>query len=311
MYNKEVLEARAEMLSQARAYFFSKKIPEVDTPSLSKNPSVDVHIDVMKTSVTDKESGYLHTSPEYMMKRLLSYGLGDIFFLGHVYRMGEIGDLHNPEFTMAEWYRRKISYENFIKEVLDFINLFLPGLDFKKKSYRQTLLDHTGIDYVKSDSAALTKFCKNHISLGKDRDFDKDTLLNLIMTHLVEPNLGKTELYVIESYPSSQAALAKVKNIGDEEIAERFEIYYKGIELANGFHELEDPEEQEERFIKANHERKKLNKEMLPIDQKFLEALRKGFGDCCGVAVGFDRLLMLKLNKSSIKEVLPFSWDET
>ena len=311
MCNKEILYARAEMLSKARAYFSSKKILEIDTPALTKNPSIDVHIDVMQTFVLENETGYLHTSPEYLMKRLIAEGLGDIFFLGHVFRKGEIGDIHNPEFSMAEWYRKKISYDDFIDEVVEFINLFIPAKRHTKKSYRKTLFDLTGIDYLETDIDTLQKFSKKHISLGNDSFFDKDTLLNLIMTHLVEPHLGNDELFILNYYPASQAALAKTKKIKDEEVAERFEIYYKGIELANGFHELEDSLEQEKRFIKANEERKKLNKEQMPIDRKFLQALKKGLGDCCGVAVGFDRLLMLKLNKSSLQEILPFSWNET
>lgn len=212
---------------------------------------------------------------------------------------------------MAEWYRKNISYDFFIKEVLAFINLFIPDLGYTKKSYRQTFYEHTNIDYLDADIDTLDKFSKKHISIGTEALFDKDTFLNLIMTHIIEPSLGQDELFVLDSYPSTQASLAKVKKIENEEIAERFEIYYKGIELANGFHELEDPLEQEKRFIKANEERKNLKKDILPIDKKFLDALKRGFGDCCGVAVGFDRLMMVKLNKRSLREILPFSWNDT
>lgn len=298
------------MFNAVRSFFFQKKILEVDPPALSKNPAIDIHIEVMKAEVLENEFGYLHTSPEYMMKRLLSQNIGDIYFLGHVFRKSEMGNLHNVEFTMAEWYRKDISYEDFIEETLEFIRLFLPVLSSKKKSYRKTFYEHTNIDYLFADEKLLSSFASKHINFEKTNKLDKDGYLNLIMSHLVEPNLGINELYVIDSYPPSQAALAQIEK-KDEEIAKRFEIYYQGIELANGFHELQDAKEQEKRFIKANEERKKMGKEEFPLDCKFLDALKKGIGNCCGVAAGFDRLFMLKHRKQSLKEVIPFSWDET
>ena len=299
------------MLNMARSFFSKKNILEIDVPSISKYPSIDTHIEVMQTKVSKNQVGYLHTSPEYLMKRLLSEDIGDIYFLGHVYRKEEIGNLHNPEFTMAEWYRKDISYDMFIEETVDFIRLFLPSLPFIKKRYRETFYKYTGIDYLESNIENLKIFADKHIDISTRSFLDKDSLLHLIMTHLVEPHLGDNNLFILDNYPASQAALSQTKNINGEEVATRFEIYHKGIELANGFHELTDAKEQENRFIKTNLEREALGKPSLPLDIFFLKALNKINGNYHGVAVGFDRLLMLKHKKKSIEDIMPFSWDET
>lgn len=308
MYSREILLDRALCLKKARSFFSDRKYVEVDVPAITKHPSIDLHIEVMQTKVSDKETGYLHTSPEYLMKRLLSFGLGDIYYLGHVFRKNELGQIHNPEFTMAEWYRSNTSYENFLNEIVEFIQLFLPCSSFKRLSYRETFLKYTQMDYLTASKEELFNFAKKHIDI--DQMWDKDTLLNLILSHLIEPCLGRDELFILDSYPASQAALAKTKMAGDEEVAMRFEFYYNGIELANGFHELSCSKEQRRRFLQENEKRKANQKKPLELDEKFLEALERGIGDCFGVAAGFDRLFMLKHKKKELKEVIPFSWEE-
>lgn len=300
MYNPSILQDRAFMLSKVRSFFSKRKIIEVDPPAITKCPAIDHNIALMKTYVIDDVVGYLHTSPEYCMKRLLStYGF-DIYFLGHVYRKNEIGQIHNPEFTMIEWYRKNISYENFLDEIVSLIKLFLPSVPIKKSSYRDLLYKHTNIDPINGSFSEILSFVKKHIDI-QDESLTRDDLLNLILSHLIEPTLGQNELFILDEYPKTQAALAKIDE--KKQIAERFEFYYKGIELANGFHELNDEKEQRSRLISNN-------KDKLPIDEKFLSSLN-GIGDCYGVAVGFDRLMMLKHDLKSISESIPFSWEET
>ena len=313
MINQVILKDRALMLKKARSFFFQKNILEVDTPALSKKSSIDLHIDVLKTLALKNEPAYLHTSPEYGLKRLLSQSCGDIYQMSHVFRFGELGPLHNPEFMLVEWYREKISYPDFLKEVLAFIALFLGKLPFSRSSYRQAFLKHTKLDSFTVSSSELYNFAaKNNLGLSEEaKTWKKDTLLNLIMTHCIEKNLGLKELFIIDEYPASQAALSQIKMVDGFPVSERFEIYYQGIELANGYLELTDAAEQKKRLLEANEKRKAAGKEELPIDEKFISALKKGLPDCYGVAVGFDRLLMLRHKKTKLKEVLTFAFDET
>lgn len=306
----QVLKQRAEMLANVRQFFAKRHVLEVDCPALSLRAPIDVHIDVMQVHLQNGECGYLHTSPEYGMKRLLARGSGDIYQLSHVFRDGESGHLHNPEFTMIEWYRLGFSLNELIEETLQLIRLFVDSLEVNILSYSEAFRKYAGIDAV----AMTAKQLKDYI---RSQDFqvseailssDKDTLLQLILTQLVEPHLGEEGLCVLADFPASQAALAQIKVKQGEEIAERFEVYYQGLELANGYHELLDAKEQKKRLVQANEERKKKGKPTLPIDHYFLEALELGLPDCSGVAVGFDRLLMLKLKKLHLQEVLAFPW---
>lgn len=306
-----LLRDRAEMLAKARAFFMKRDICEVDCPILTKAASIDAHIDLIPATFGSKEKRYLHSSPEYGMKRLLAQGMGNIFQLSHVFRDGEYGIKHNPEFMMAEWYHIGISFSEMIEETIQFVHLFLGELSFRVLSYRETFLHYAGIDYLKISAKELIKFLEtNGIEIYPQiQKENKDELLNLVLGLLIEPQLGQDELFVLAYYPSSQAALAQIQWRGNEPVAERFEIYYRGMELANGYHELTHAEEQRKRFIEANHQRASLGKEILPIDEAFLEALSKGLPDCCGVAVGFDRLMMLRQTKQNIGDVVPFGWE--
>ena len=301
----DLLHKRAQMLALTRRFFAEKNIIEVDCPAVLTFPNLDDHIDVIKLHVTPNR--YLHTSPEYAMKRLLAAGAPAIYQLSHVYRKGEIGPLHNPEFTLVEWYRKNVTFSFFLNETLDFIRLFVGPVPYHKMSYREAFFRFGNIDYTTADIEALKQLLKeNNIDFASDTALDKDGYLHLIFSHIVEPNLPKEELIVIYDYPANQAALAQTKEKADEMVAERFEIFYQNIELANGYHELTDPAEQRKRFETSLAKKE----EKFPLDEKFLQAMEKGFGDCFGVAIGFDRLLMLHLNKSSIHDVIPFSWED-
>lgn len=307
------LKDRALMLQKARAFFHDRNVMEVDCPALSHAAPIDLHIDVMKVGLKDNQTGYLHTSPEYGMKRLLSADIGDIYQISHVFRDGEIGPLHNPEFTMAEWYRIGFSFEQMIEETLDFIRLFLGDLTAHSMTYRQTLKHFLGIDYLTSTSSQLFEYAKDHLDLPIDAaTWDKDTLLQLLVSFLIEPQLGRDHLFVLSHFPASQAALSKTFALPDgEPVACRFEIYYQGIELANGYHELTDPLEQRKRLEHSNRARFEAGKDILKIDEQFLSALSRGLPDCCGVAVGFDRLMQLKHGLKELKNVIPFTWEDS
>ena len=212
------------MFAKARAFFAERNVLEVDTPILGNAAPVDLHIEIIAAS-TDR---YLHSSPEYGMKRLLAEGIGDIYQLGHVFRQGEVGRLHNPEFTMAEWYRHKFTFEELLEETLDFIRLFLGPLPSRILTYKQ----------------ALHLYAKDAPLPAEAEDWDADTKSSYLMGFVVEPQIGNDELTVIIHFPASQAALARTTLVDGELVAERFEIYCRGTELANGYHELTDAAEQ-------------------------------------------------------------------
>lgn len=299
------------MLFKARMFLVEQGVMEVDCPILTSGASVDAHIDLIPAVYHRKCTRYMHSSPEYGMKRLLSEGIGDIFQISHVFRDGESGSKHNPEFTMAEWYRVGIPFSQMIDETVDFIRLFLGPLPHTTITYRDALKKYAGFDYVNMEASDLVEFMKlRQIDFYPDAvEEGKDALLNIILGALVEPNLGQDELCALAYYPASQAALAKTALQEGALVAERFEVYYQGVELANGYHELTDSKEQRKRFIEANQHRLHLGKTELPIDEFFLAALEKGLPDCCGVAVGFDRLMMLRHKRKVLSDVMPFVWD--
>lgn len=301
-----ILRDRAEMLAAARIFFAERGVLEVDCPIITNGASVDAHIDLIPALYQGQKTHYLHSSPEYGMKRLLVEGIGDIYQLSHVFRDGEYGKKHNPEFCMAEWYRVGFSFEQMIAETLDFIRLFVGSLPASTYSYRD-LFSQIGIDYRKATQEELVSFLNDASYHGIENE-NKESLLNLILGLFIEPKLGDEELSVLAYYPASQAALAKTIQKDDEPVALRFEVYYKGVELANGYSELPFAGEQRMRFELANQERIALGKNALPIDEYFLTALEQGLPDCCGVAVGFDRLMMLRHQASTLAEVIPFDW---
>lgn len=295
-----ILHDRAQMFTSVRSFFAARSVLEVDTPMLSPTAPVDCHIDIMRVD----KMGYLHSSAEYGMKKLLALGIGDIYQLSHTFRAEESSPLHSPEFTMLEWYRIKLSYQELIEETLDLIRLFFSPLPSEQLSYREAFLRYVGFDCFEPQNFA--QIASDHkLDIVSDASWDKDTWLNLLFSLIVEPHLGKEKLTVIDSYPASQAALAKVAVVDGHAVARRFEIYYRGIELANGYDELTDSQQQRSRFLENNEKRIAMGKEAYPIDEEFLWALEQGLPDCRGVAVGFDRLMLLRHNVSHINAVLP------
>lgn len=269
-----LLKERANALKAVRTFFESLDVLEVDTPLLSKYAPIDAHIDLFSVDLSETEKGYLHSSPEYGMKKLLAEGSGDIYQLGHVFRKDEVGRLHRPEFTMIEWYRVEATFESFLDENLALLQLFLGEQEHEILTYGEAMESY------------------GHYADSHDP--------NIIWGCAVEPQLGQGKISVIINYPADQAALAQTIMLEDVEVAERFELYFNGIELGNGYHELSDPVEQKRRLLKSNEERTLLGKDPLPLDPEFIEALEKGLPDCYGIALGFDRILMLKLNSNSL-----------
>lgn len=307
------LQDRALMMKGVREFFNKRNVIEVDCPILSALASVDTHIDLIPALYKGKEKRYLHSSPEMGMKRLLAEGMGDIYQLSHVFRDGEWSSKHNPEFMMAEWYRLGFNLKQMIEETLHFIALFLGESPYRLVSYRDLFLQETGIDYLTASEEELFDYIQAqeipfYPTVLKE---GKDALLNLILGFQIEPRLGFGEFCVLAYYPASQAALACKKWHGDEQVAERFEVYFQGVELANGFHELADAQEQRLRFNEANISRLQLGKDSLPPDENFLKALEKGLPDCSGVAVGFDRLMMLRQGQNEIAHVMPWGWKDS
>ena len=297
------------MLSKVRSFFAERSILEVDTPILFLTAPTDLHIEPLVVSFNNEKRGYLHSSAEYGMKRLLSLGVGDIYQLSHVFRDEQRGRYHHPEFMMIEWYRMEHSFHAMVTETLSLIQLFVkdssPVIYY---TYAEAFEKFVGVDYRTATIDDLRKIAEEEdLPLPHDPNlfWSKETYLYFMMSFLIEPKL--LGLNVIYHFPPSQAALAQVRRFGGEEIAERFEIYCHGVELANGFQELVDPVEQRHRFEKISLERKRQGKPLFPWDKEFMASLEKGIPPCCGVAVGFDRLLMLKLKRESLAEVLPLT----
>lgn len=292
-----ILKDRAQMLATARAFFAERGVLEVDTGALVKCPPNDSNIDCI---AVDQDQGFLHTSPEYAMKRLLAEGLGDIYFLGHVYRKGELGSLHNPEFTMAEWYRLGFSLQQMIEETCEFLALFLGFLPVETIGYKEAFQTFAKVDPGSATVQELQALTQSN--------WPRETCLYYLLTHEIEPKLGRGCLTVLTDFPPPEAALACVVEKNGALVAERYEIYHEGIELCNGYHELSDALELRKRFHLKNEERLAEGKPPYALDEKFLSALHR-LPDCCGVALGFDRALMLRHKLRSIKPVLPFAWD--
>lgn len=304
-----ILKDRAEMFAKARGFFAQRNVIEVDCPIMSPAASIDIHIDLIRAYGSSSTTHYLHSSPEYGMKKLLAHGIGDIYQLSHVFRDNEYSMQHNPEFTMVEWYRVKMAFTKMIDETVEFIRQFIGDIPCKKITYREAFKRYAGIDYLKATEEDLLDYLEER---GIDpyqniEEEGKDAFLNIIMGVVIQPQLGEKEICVLKFFPATQAMLARTKQKGNEQVAERFEVFYKGMELANGYHELTNHKEQLERLVHTNQVRERLGKDTLPIDDSFIKALKKGLPDCCGVSVGYDRLMMLRHKTDDIADVLSLS----
>ncbi len=298
--NVKALQERANLYRQIRSFFYQRDVMEIDAPALSTSAISDVHIESVGAQTVMGER-YLHTSPEFYLKRCLVAGSGDIYSLGSVFRDEEEGHQHRIEFTMLEWYRLGLTLEGLMNEVAELIESVLAIRATEFISYSQAFERWAGIDVVNASAAEL-KLAYYDLGgaevMGVEED-DRALWEQLILTEHVEPRLGQDRMTFLTHFPARQAALAKVKNGW----AQRFELYINGVELANGYDELQDENEHRRRFELDQQERAKLGRIQRPLDEAFLNSLEQGLPECCGVALGVDRLLMLKMKAQHISEV--------
>ncbi|HED4469125.1 TPA: elongation factor P--(R)-beta-lysine ligase [Pasteurella multocida] len=305
----ENLLARAKIIAEIRRFFTDRGLLEVETPVLSEFGVTDVHLSTFNTDFISpmaekSKTLWLSTSPEYHMKRLLAAGSGPIFQLCHVFRNEEAGQHHNPEFTMLEWYRPHFDMYRLINEVDDLLQQILDCKPTESLSYQFVFQEYVGLDPLSAEKTELVAKAKQY-HLQQAEQQDRDTLLQFLFSTVVEPNIGKENPVAVYHFPATQAALAQISS-EDHRVAERFEFYYKGLELANGFHELTDVNEQLHRFEQDNVQRQKMGLSQRQIDKRLLGALQAGVPNCSGIALGVDRLLMIALGANAIHEVMAF-----
>jgi lysyl-tRNA synthetase class 2 len=310
----EQLRRRALLLEKTRRFFAERGVLEVETPLLCAATVTDVHIHSLRTRFEGPGAPrgrelWLQTSPEYAMKRLLAAGSGPIYQVARAFRDGESGPLHNPEFTLLEWYRPGYDHHALMDEVDLLLAELLGTAPAQRLSYAAAFIRHLDLDPHQAADAELVAAARQRgldgIGLAAD---DRDGWLALLMTHAVEPHLSQSQPTFIHDFPASQAALARI-HPGDPPLAERFEVYAGGLELANGYHELRDAREQRARFERDLQQRRERGLPLPPVDERLLAALEAGLPACAGVALGFDRLLLVAAGVAGLSEVIAFTAD--
>lgn len=307
-------QRRATMLDRARLFFAEHGVLQVDTPSLSPAAVSDPHIDSVRATLSLQRSAdlFLRTSPEYAMKRLLCAGYPDIYEIARVYRDGEAGLRHQPEFTLIEWYRRGFSLDDMMLESIALLSALLEPSRLQGsvvyQSYAAAFRESIDLDPLTADLDALRRASDADERLAAALGDRRDGWLDLLLATRVAPRFERNRLTVLHHYPASQAALARL-NPEDPTVADRFEVFYGDLELANGFVELTDAAEQAQRFAGNQAERQASDRLPVPLDDRFLAALQSGMPRCAGVAVGFERLLMINENTDDIRSIVTFPFD--
>ncbi|MHB8447226.1 MAG: EF-P lysine aminoacylase EpmA [Rudaea sp.] len=311
---RATLALRARLYALIREFFAARNVLEVETPVLSVGANTDPNVASFSTTFSGHvDSGartrWLRTSSEFAQKRLLAAGVGDNYELGRVFRDGEAGRRHNPEFNLLEWYRVGWDHRRLIGETVEFVQsaLALTGKSaaLRKSAYRDVFRDMLGLDPFAASDAEL------HHALGDIRvdlaGLSRDDCLDLLLTHRIQPDFPRDRITVVFDYPATQCALAKIR-ADDPPVAERFELYVGTHELANGYHELTDAAEQRARFMRDNTRRRERGLPELPIDENLIVALETGMPQCAGVALGIERLLMAMTDTDDIHDVLAFGF---
>jgi lysyl-tRNA synthetase class 2 len=306
----EMLELRAGLLQQIRSFMSARGILEVDTPILSQAAVTDPNLHSFATHFQhpagrNMRTLYLSTSPEFAMKRLLAYGSGPIYQISHVFRDAEVGRLHNPEFTMLEWYRPGLDEHGLMDEI-DELLLELHISSAHRKKYADVFTEATGMDPHGADVTLLQKAAKDNGLVTRMED--RAGLLDFLFNRLVAEKLGCDRPVFIHDYPACQCALARLSS-DDPPVARRFELFINGMEIANGFYELTDAGEQRRRFTEDNLRRREMGLPEALIDERLLQALSHGLPECAGVAMGIDRLLMARQGYDDIRQVIAFPID--
>ena len=300
------LRKRAQLLLKVRQFFNSRNYLEVETPVMGHYGITDVYLSNV-TAFCQAKKTYLQTSPEYHMKRLLAAGSGPIFQVARVFRDDELGRWHKPEFTLLEWYQLGIDHHGLRAEVDGLLQAMLHCAPLIKKSYQEVFLTNCQLDPFVASLRELQEALSHYKLEGilSPDETERDQFLFLLMSHVIEPALALEDRPVaVFDFPESQAALAQV----NQGRAARFEVYYQGVELANGFHELTDKALQEQRFEADSENRQQKGLPAVETDPCFLAALSAGLPPCSGVALGLDRLFALALGKTAISEVIAFDW---
>lgn len=307
----DTLRLRAAVLAKIRAFFAARGVLEVETPALSAATVTDLHLASLETRCRAEAAGeltlYLQTSPEFAMKRLLAAGSGPIYQVARAFRDGEAGRRHNPEFTLLEWYRPGLDHHGLMDEMDALLGEVLGAAPAERLSYGELFAGRLGIDPHRATGAELEAAARA-AGFTDALDLERDAWLDLLLSVVLEPGLGRGRPTFLYDFPASQAALARVRP-GPPPLAERFEVYVEGMELANGFHELTDAAEQRHRFERDLERRRERGLPEVPIDHRLLAALAAGLPPCAGVALGVDRLVMLAAGVSSLAEVVAFPID--
>jgi elongation factor P--(R)-beta-lysine ligase len=316
----EALRLRARLNAAIRSFFAERGVLEVETPILSQAGNTEPNIASFPLEFSGRTDGaprtrWLRTSPEYPLKRLLAAGLGDCYELGRVFRDGEAGGRHNPEFTMLEWYRLGWDHVRLARETVELVRAALAlvgrSATVDVVAYRDLYLRELGIDPMSAPDGAL-RDALGDVAIDPE-GLLRDDWLDLLMTHRIQPRLAADAILVVHDYPASQCALARIRapapeKAGDPPIAERFELYLGPLELANGYHELADADEQRARFERELALRRARGAAVPPVDARLLDGLASGLPDCAGVALGMDRLMMAMLGTTTIADVLAFEF---
>ena len=300
----ETLRLRAELLARIRGFFDSRGVLEVETPVLGHATVTDPYIESVRAGDL-----FLQTSPEYAMKRLLAAGSGPIFQICKAFRAEESGSRHNPEFTMLEWYRPGFDHHDLMDEVDLLLNAVVGTGDAERETYEALFQRHVGANPHSADAAELERAASAlSVSVASSSSLSREDWLNLLMAHVIEPQLGEKAPVFVYDYPVDLAALARIRP-GEPPVAERFEVYFRGTELANGYHELTDAREQRERFKRDLEKRRALGVDDVEPDERLLAALEAGVPASAGVALGLDRLVMVAASARSLRDVLSFPSD--
>jgi len=305
------LRLRALLLTRARGFFAERGVLEVETPLLGASTATDPHIESLRTSVGGSPR-FLQTSPELFMKRLLAAGSGPIYQIARVFRDGESGPRHNPEFTLLEWYRPGFDHHALMNEVEEFLQVVLGLAEGERESYAEVFRRWVGADPHHAGASELESRAK---TLGlhpvSSSGFSREDWLHLLMAEAIEPRLGIERPHFVYDFPLELKALARIRRggKGEPDVAERFEVFVRGLELANGYHELTDASEQRQRFLADLESRRAMGRAETPLDERMLAALERGLPPCAGVALGFDRLVMIAASAPSLRSVLSFSFD--
>jgi len=304
------IKSRAVLLKNIRLFFLQRNVMEVETPILSHCGGTEPHLDAIQAEFIDSgksRQGFLQTSPEFAMKRLLAAGVGDCYQIFKAFRNQESGRFHNPEFSLLEWYRTGIDEIQLLLEIDQFLQYVLHCKSAEYCQYQHLFLQHLQLDPLQTSLKELQSVALQHIQNPPQLDA-VDGYLELLFSYCIEPVIGQDRPCFVTQYPASQASLARISK-QNSKLSCRFEIFYKGLELGNGFYELADAAEQLQRFQQENQRRQQMGLDEVEIDRRFIAALEHGLPESSGVAIGVDRLLMLLTSAKHINQVLCFPFD--